>query len=265
MKILFIGDIVGKPGRVVIKKILPKIIHQYKIDIVIANSENAAHGKGVNPDILKELQEAGVDVFSGGDHSFDDKQSIAAVYGGDYPIVRPANYSLGVPGSGYFIFKKGEKKILLINLIGRVFMKMDYDCPFRELDKILANLAKQKFSAIIIDIHAEATSEKNAMFHYANSRVSAVLGTHTHVMTADEQISLQGTAYISDVGMVGYNEGCIGIKKEEVLKTFFSQIREVHEIPESGKCILNAVLLDIDAKTSRAKKIIPIKKYFTIK
>ncbi len=265
MKILFIGDIVGTPGRGIIKEILPTIIKKNKIDFVIANPENAAHGRGVNVDILKELQEAGIDAFSGGDHSFDDKASLEEVYSGDFPIVRPANYSKDVPGAGYGIFKKDKEKILLISLIGRVFMKMDYDCPFRELDNILANFARQKISAIIIDIHAEATSEKNAMFRYANSRVSAVLGTHTHVMTADEKVSKEGTAYITDVGMAGYSDGCIGIECEGVLETFLTQLRTSHNIPEKGKSVLNAVMIDIDAKTKKAKKIIPIKEYFNIK
>ncbi|MCK5537050.1 MAG: YmdB family metallophosphoesterase [Bacteroidales bacterium] len=265
MKILFIGDIIGKPGREIINKTLASIIKENKIDIVIANSENAAHGRGVTPEILKELQGAGVDVFSGGDHSFDDKHTLEEVYNGDFPIVRPANYCQGVPGLGYIVFKKGKHKILHISLIGRVFMKMDYECPFRELDKILANFARQKFSAIIIDIHAEATSEKNAMFRYANSRVSAVLGTHTHVMTADERISKEGTAYITDTGMAGYHDGCIGIETEGVIETFLTQLRTTHGIPDTGKSILNAVLLDIDPKTKKTKKITPIKKYFTVK
>lgn len=265
MKILFIGDIVGKPGREIIKKKLPTIIKENKIDFVIANPENSAHGKGVTPDILKELQEVGIEAFSGGDHSFDDRHTLDEIYSGNFPIVRPANYSPDVPGVGYRVFKKGKDKILLISLIGRVFMKLDYDCPFRELDKILANFARQKISAIIIDIHAEATSEKVAMFRYANSRVSAVLGTHTHVMTADEQISKDGTAYITDVGMTGFDDGCIGIEKEGVIETFLTQMRTSHGIPDAGKSILNAVVVEIDSKTKKAKKIKPIKKYFKVK
>jgi len=265
MKILFIGDIVGKTGREIVKKLLPTIIKEDKIDFVIANPENSAHGKGVTPSILKELQDAGIDAFSGGDHSFDDRHTLDEVYGGNFPIVRPANYSPDVPGVGYKVFKKGKEKILLINLIGRVFMKSDYNCPFRELDKILANFARQKISAIIIDIHAEATSEKVTMFRYANSRVSAVLGTHTHVMTADEQISKEGTAYITDVGMAGYDDGCIGIEKEGIIETFLTQMRINHAVPDTGKSILNAVVLDVDAKTKKAKKIKSIKKHFIVK
>lgn len=265
MKILFIGDIVGKPGREIVKKILPTIVKEKKIDFVIANPENAAHGRGVTPDILKELQGVGVDVFSGGDHSFDDKHSLEEVYGGDFPIVRPANYSQNVPGLGHILLKKGKYKVLHISLIGRVFMKLDYDCPFRELDKILANFARQKISAIILDIHAEATSEKVAMFRYANSRVSAVLGTHTHVMTADEQVSKEGTAYITDVGMAGFDEGCIGIDKEGVIETFLTQMRSSHGIPDTGKSIFNAVVVDIDPKTKKARKISSIRKHYTVK
>ncbi|MDA3839609.1 MAG: TIGR00282 family metallophosphoesterase [Patescibacteria group bacterium] len=265
MKILFIGDIIGKPGREIINKTLPSIIKEKKIDIVIANPENAAHGRGVTPEILEEIQKAGVDVFSGGDHSFDDKHTLEEVYNGKFPIVRPANYCQGVPGLGYIVFKKGKYKILHISLIGRVFMKMDYECPFRELDKILANFARQKFSAIIVDIHAEATSEKNAMFRYANSRVSAVLGTHTHVMTADEKVSKEGTAYITDVGMAGFDDGCIGIETEGVIETFLTQMRSTHGIPDTGKSVLNSVIIDIDPKTKKANKIKSFKKYLTLK
>jgi len=265
MKILFIGDIVGRPGREIVKKALPGIIKENKIDLVIANPENAAHGRGVNENILNELMEGGVDAFSGGDHSFDEKHQLEEVYGGKYPILRPANFSKNAPGDGYVVINKGKSRVLFISLIGRVFMKMDYDCPFHKLDEILANFAKQKFSAIILDIHAEATSEKIAMFRYANSRVSAVLGSHTHVMTADEQVSKEGTAYISDVGMSGYSDGCIGIECEGVIETFLSQMRSSHEIPDSGKAMMNAVLVEIDSKSGKEKKIKRINKNLTIK
>jgi len=265
LKILFIGDVNGKIGRKTVTKILPKLKKSSKIDFVIANAENCAHGSGVNESGLKEMMEAGVDYFTAGDHSFDKLSQTDCFK--KMPIIRPANYPAGVPGKGFNIFKIGKHEILLINLIGRVFMKKDYDCPFRKMDEILAkqSLAGKKISAIIVDIHAEATSEKICLGHYANGRVSAVLGTHTHVMTADAEIKDKGTAYITDVGMVGAADQCIGVDKENITKTFLTQISYPHVIPEKGKTIFNAVLLTIDPKTGKTVNIKPVIKFAQIK
>ncbi len=271
-KVLFIGDIVGKIGRRAVQQVLPKLKKEHKPDLVIANAENIAHGSGVSESGLREMMEAGVDWFTCGDHSFQ-KEKRLDVYD-NLPILRPANYSAGVPGKGYSVISVNAAKaggdgasVLLVNLIGRVFMKMDYECPFRKLDAILAdeNLADKKFSAIIIDMHAEATSEKTAMGHYADGRVSAVFGTHTHIMTADHKISKQGTAYITDAGMVGFADGCIGIEKENILDTFLTQVKHSHVIPKKGGAIFNSVLVSIDGKTGKAKKIKPITKFVEIK
>jgi len=265
MKILFIGDICGKIGRKTVAKILPKLKKELKPNLVIANAENLAHGKGVTETTLKEMIDAGIDWFTGGDHSFKAQKKIDIVYDGKLPIIRPANYSHNAPCQGYTVIALGDKQILLINLIGRVFMHMDYDCPFRELNKILTKFAKEKLSAIIVDIHAEATSEKIALKHFADGKVSAILGTHTHVMTADEHITAQGTAYITDVGMTGYADGIIGLDKENVIKTFISQIKYPHQLPEKGRAIFNAVLLEINPKTEKTKSIKPIIKFVNIK
>lgn len=263
LNILFIGDINGKIGRKAVAKILPKLKKSEKIDFVFANAENAAHGTGVTEDTLKELVEAGVDYFTNGDHAFDKIKQIGCY--DELPVLRPANYSDDIPGQGYAVIKKGKYKILLINLIGRVFMAADYDCPFRKLDEILAKFAKKDMSAIIIDIHAEATSEKIALKHYFDGRASAVLGTHTHIMTADAEVSGQGTAYITDIGMVGFADGCIGLDKEGIIKTFLTQMKQPHSIPENGRAIFNAVLAEINPKNGKAKKIKPIIKLIEIK
>ena len=220
MKILFIGDIAGKIGREAVRKILPKVKKKYGVDVVIANADNIAHGKGATRTTINDLITSGVDYFSNGDHAFDQPSQIQDVYESKLPIVRPANFPPNNPGKGYGLINvPGKNPILLINLVGRVFMKSDYDCPFREIDNILANFAKQKLSAIIVDIHAEATSEKIAMKYYLDGRVSAVVGTHTHVMTADQEVTGAGTAYITDVGMTGAgNTSVLGVAKDEIIK-----------------------------------------------
>lgn len=264
MKILFIGDIMGRIGRQAVAKILPKLKKELKLDLVIANAENSAHGSGVTEDIIKELGSIGINWFTAGDHAFSNKKNLF-IYD-EYPIIRPANFPPQVPGNGHALITINNKKILLINLIGRVFMKSDYDCPFRKIDEILANnnLPENNLFAIIIDIHAEATSEKQALFHYLDGKVNAIFGTHTHIMTADPQISKKGTAYITDTGMVGFASGCLGLEKEGIIKTFLTQIKNQHVLPEKGQTIFNAVLLELDAK-GKTKKIKPIIKYINIK
>jgi len=265
MNILFIGDVVGKIGRKTCLKIIPKLRKELNIDFVIANAENIAHGSGVTEETLDELIKAKIDFFTSGDHIFKNKKGLTTLK--TYPIIRPANYPPHVLGDGYKIVKIKNKNVLIINLIGRVFMQADYECPFRKLDEILANinLQKKNIFAIIIDIHAEATSEKVCLAHYADGRVNAVLGTHTHVMTADYKITKKNTAYISDVGMCGAYESSLGIDYKNILKTFLEQIKYSHEIPENGKTILNGVLIKINDKTGKTEKITPITKFTEIK
>jgi 2',3'-cyclic-nucleotide 2'-phosphodiesterase len=264
LKILFIGDIVGRIGRLTLKKTVHKLKAKHKIDLVIANADNIAHGKGVTEATLKEVREAGVDYFTNGDHAFDCNQF--ELYD-NQPIIRPINFPLDVPGQGWTLINVRDKNILLINAIGRVFMKMDYDCPFIKTDEILANnlLAEKNLSAIIVDIHAEATSEKIAFKHYLDGRVSAVLGTHTHIPTADAQITRKGTAYLTDVGMVGYDDGCIGIDKEGIIKTFLTQIAYPHKVPEKGSSIFCGVLLTINPKNGKTEAIKQIIETINIK
>lgn len=263
LSILFLGDINGQIGREAVKKILPALKMKGRADLVIANSENLAHGNGVNEAGIKEMIAAGVDWFTGGDHSFGNTAHLK-LYDSGLPLLRPANYSKSAPGSGYALIEVKGQKILLINLIGQVFMAQDFNNPFTEAEEILSNLASKNISAIIIDMHAEATSEKAALFHYLDGRVSAVLGTHTHIMTADAQISKAGTAFISDAGMAGFADGVIGVAKEGIIKTFLSQIKQPHVIPEKGRAIMSAVYLEIDARTRQAKKIKPITEFINI-
>ncbi len=264
LKVLFIGDIVGRIGREAIAEVLPKLKKEKKINIVIANAENSAHGSGITERIIEELESYGIDYFTIGDHALRRKKQ-AGLYGLQN-IVRPANFPPDVPGQGYCLIPVDGKNILLINLIGRVFMRADYDCPFRKLDEILANVDLQanNIFAIIIDMHAETTSEKVALMHYADGRVSAVLGTHTHVKTADEQITDKGTAFITDVGMVGAGDSSLGIAKEGAIRTFLTQIRETHIIPKAGKAIFNSVLLTINIKSAKVLAIKSITKNIII-
>ncbi len=261
LRILFIGDIVGSIGRKTVAALLPKLKRQEKIDIVIANAENSAHGSGITETTIEELQAAGVDFFTNGDHALRRKGQ-EKLYEHPY-ILRPANLPPVCPGHGFAVLPYRDSNILLINLVGRVYMQANYDCPFRKLDEILANpdLLAKNISAIIVDMHAEASSEKAAFYHYASGRVSAVLGTHTHVQTADEKIGPQGTAFITDVGMCGADDSSLGIAKEGAIRNFLTQMKEKHVLPEKGPAIFNALRLDISAKqrSSRSIKRISIK------
>ncbi len=271
LNILFIGEVNGKIGRRTVQEILPKLKKEFKPDLVILNADNLAHGNGVSETTIKEMLATGVDAFTGGDHCFGNTGSLN-IYDSDppngrasLPLLRPANYSKNAPGKGFTVLELRGHKILLISLVGQVFMSMDYDNPFHKVDEILSNLANNNLSAIIIDIHAEATSEKIALAHYLDGRASAILGTHTHIMTADAKISDLGTALITDVGMTGFADGVLGVAKEDIIKTFLTQIKTSHIIPETGRSIFNAVLLTIDSKTKKAVSIKPITKYINIK
>ncbi|PKL72513.1 TIGR00282 family metallophosphoesterase [Candidatus Kuenenbacteria bacterium HGW-Kuenenbacteria-1] len=255
-KILFIGDIFGKVGRAGVCELLPKLKKNLKINLVIANVENLAHGKGVTERTLKEIKEAGVDVFTSGNHIWKKRKEAEEIFQKqDFFLLRPANYPMGVPGIGEKIFTIDKKKILIINLIGRVFFKEDFDCPFRTIDKILKKYKKEKLFAIIIDFHKEASSEARALGFYVDGRVSAVLGTHTHVPTADTKILPNGTAYVTDAGMVGAEDSVIGVEKESVIESYLTQINHQFVFPEKGECVFNSVLLEIDLKTGKAINI----------
>lgn len=255
MKILFFGDVIGKIGRRAVKLILPELIKEYQPDLVVANAENVAHGVGVTEKTLGELIEAGVQVFTSGNHVFSKPEAEALLTVPDPVLLRPANYPPRLPGLEFKIMEVGSKAVAIINLIGRVFMKENFDCPFRKLDEILAKITAKNIGAIIVDFHAEASSEKTAFGWYADGRVSAVLGTHTHVPTADCKILPGGTAFVSDAGMVGALDSVIGDRKEEIIKSFLTQVNPTLEIPEEGEVEVDAILIEIDPATKKALKI----------
>ncbi len=227
MNILFIGDIVGRPGRTHLKNNLDFVKSKYKIDFVIANGENASGGLGITEESYRELISLGIDVITLGNHAWS-KRDTAEFIVGKNDIIKPANFSSLTPGKGYTIIEKNRKRVCVINLSGRVFLD-GCDCPFRTADRILEEV-KGKADYIVVDIHAEATSEKIALGHYLNGRVTAVIGTHTHVQTADEQILSEGTAYITDAGMTGPHDGVLGMDKKIILKKFLDGMPAKFEV-----------------------------------
>lgn len=247
MLILAVGDIVGKPGRRAIERFIPELRQQYGLDLVIANAENAAGGIGLTQDTADELLDFGVDVLTSGNHIWAEKDIIPYLES-EMPILRPLNYPPGVVGRGYTIFKQ----TMVVNLIGRTFIG-NFDCPFRAMDKLLAEV-KPKPAVIIVDFHAEATSEKMAMGRYLDGRVSAVLGTHTHVGTIDTQILAYGTAYVTDIGMTGPSDSVIGDDPEAVLQRFLTALPYRLAVGR-GKPVLNAVLVEVDEESGRATRI----------
>lgn len=266
MKFLFFGDIIGQPGRQALTKIIPELKKKYEPDLIIANGENGAHGIGVNESSLKEILDAGVDFVTTGNHVFTgSKESITLLENKKWPMIRPANWSPQTVGDGYRIVEIRTKKVLIINLIGRVFMHRQHENPFKCADDILkeycllgakkSGLDCEKVDAIIVDWHAEATSEKVALGWFLDGRVSAVFGTHIHVPTADARILPQGTGYISDVGMVGPRDSVLGLRKEEIINGFLTQMPQKTEIAE-GEVEVNYIFLETDDATGLAKNIV---------
>ena len=258
MNVLFIGDIVGRPGRNLVKQLLPRIKSEHGIDFVIANGENAAGGKGITGPIRDELIGAGIDVLTMGNHVWDNK-AVFDFIDNEPRIVRPANYPGDCPGQGYHTYVSGDCiRVTVINLSGRVFMN-DLDCPFRTADRILGEI-RDTSDIIIVDFHAEATSEKQAMGWYLDGRVSAVIGTHTHVQTSDERILPGGTAYITDVGMTGPQDAVLGMTKEEVLYKFLTQ-RPVRLTVARGRSQLDGVVISFDKENFAITAIKRIRYY----
>jgi hypothetical protein len=252
MNILFIADIVGRPGRKAVTGLLPGLITQHDIDVCIANGENAAGGFGLTGSIVTELHQCGVDVITSGNHLWDRKE-IIPLLDEDPFLLRPANYPPEVPGCGSVIFEPtGGPPVGVLNLQGRVFIS-PVDCPFRVADRELAGL-KDRTAIVLVDVHAEATSEKIALGWYLDGRVSAVVGTHTHVQTADERILPGGTAYITDIGMTGPHDSILGVKKEPVLERFLTQLPTRFETATSD-VRLCGVLIKVDRASGHAIEI----------
>ncbi|MBO7746578.1 TIGR00282 family metallophosphoesterase [Paenibacillus sp. MWE-103] len=251
MNVLFIGDIVGNVGRAAVKKVLPALKTKYAPHIIIANGENAAAGRGITAPIVKELLDAGVHGITMGNHTWDNKDIFEWI--DDQPrIVRPANFAPEAPGQGATLIKANGKELAIINLQGRTFLP-PIDCPFRKADELIEQFA-QKTKNILVDFHAEATSEKIAMGWHLDGKASIVVGTHTHVQTNDDRVLPNGTAYITDVGMAGSMEGVLGMERGPVLHKFLTQL-PARFVVDEGDWHLHAVAVEIDDATGKAKKI----------
>ncbi len=243
INILFIGDIIGKAGRDTVKKYLPIIREKYKIDYVIANGEHLSERVGVNRDILLEMHEVGIDFFTTGNHVWREKSFITDIAKKGMPVLRPANFTSKYPGHGYRVLTTSFGRLLIINLLGKEGINEKTSNPFKKLDEILAS--KKDYDISILDFHAEMTSEKVAMGFHADGKISAVIGTHTHVPTADAKILKNGTIYISDVGMTGPKNSVLGVKSEIILERFIKGTGGKFEVAD-GKGVFNSVLISFD-------------------
>ncbi len=251
MRILIVGDVCGRPGRAAFSRYTPLIRKEKKIDIVLVNGENSAGGKGFTRKSLDALYHAGADVITSGNHVWD-KRDVLEFIDQEPFLIRPANYPAGTPGKGYCIYPFKAKNIAVINVSGRAFMP-PMDCPFQKIEDVLYEL-KGKADVILLDIHAETTSEKMAMGWYLDGRVNAVVGTHTHIQTADERILPKGTAYITDLGMVGPWNSVLGVKTECILEKF-TTCRPVRFDLADGPNVYSAVIVEIDDATNRTVSI----------
>jgi 2',3'-cyclic-nucleotide 2'-phosphodiesterase len=251
MKVLMIGDVVARPGRIAVLERIQDLREQHGIDLAVLNAENVAGGFSITPSLADQLFDAGIDVMTSGNHIFDKREVIP--YMERQPrLLRPANYPPGTPGKGMWTGEVRGLKVAVLNLIGRVFMG-PADDPFRAADELLSTLSTD-IKVRLVDMHAEATSEKSAMGWYLDGRVSAVVGTHTHVQTADERILHQGTAYLTDIGMTGSYAGVIGMKQEDVIARFTSAVHRRSE-HSTGEVRICAAVIDVDETTGRAREI----------
>lgn len=252
MNILFIGDVVGSLGRDMVSEYLPKLKDKYRPHITIINGENAAGGKGITEKIYRGFLEAGAQAVTLGNHTWDNREIYEFIDKAKY-LVRPGNFPENNPGKGITYVKMNNDEIAVISLQGRTFLPPN-DCPFKKADQLIKE-ARERTPIIFVDFHAEATSEKQAMGWYLDGRVSACIGTHTHVQTADNRILPKGTAYLSDVGMTGPYDGILGMDREVVLKRFLTNMPARFEVPKAGRSQLSAVLIEIDKNSGNAKKL----------
>lgn len=256
MKILLIGDIVGNSGVKKVKEVIPEYKKENNIDFIIANGENSADGMGITQKIFEDLKKTGVDVVTMGNHTWGKREIFPLLT--DEQLIRPANYPQGVPGRGYTIRTVNDKKIAVVNLIGRVDIAVLSENPFLKMDEILKKL-KDKADIIIVDFHAEATAEKIAMGYYLDGRVTCVFGTHTHVQTADETILEKGTGYITDIGMTGPKKSVIGMDVSASVKRFVTTLPERYKVSDDKEIVLTGCVLEINDETCRIEKISRIK------
>jgi len=259
MRILFIGDIVGRSGRAVLLKRLPALVRDWKLDFVAVNGENAAGGFGITEAIYQDFIDAGADVITGGNHSWDQKEALVFIERAP-KLIRPINYPAGTPGRGVALIEaKNGAQVLIVNAMGRIFMD-PLDDPFAAVERELAACPlKQAADAVIVDVHAEATSEKQAMGHFCDGRASLVVGTHTHVPTADHQILPRGTAFVSDVGMTGDYDSIIGMDKDEPLIRFLRRIPGARFEPALGEATLCALAVETDDATGFARRVAAVR------
>lgn len=256
MKILFFGDVFGRPGREALAKIIPEWRAKYSPDVVIANSENISHGAGISEKAIREIREAGVNIMTGGNHSLEGKNAAQLLNDTSLPLLRPENFVAGSPGRGFGYFDAGGKKLLVINLIGQAHMRQHYDSPWTAVDRILKeNEGGENAKHIIVDWHVDVTAEKMAMGWYLDGKVSAVLGTHAHTPTADERILPKGTAFISDVGMVGPHYSIIGQEIEANLQRYRTNLPTKVDVAEAPPYEINAVFLELNDDGGKAVKI----------
>lgn len=253
MRLLFLGDVVGRPGRRAVAAILPRLRREGEIDFVVANGENASNGKGINPRAAEELRDAGVDVITSGNHIWQSRDIVPYMQE-NVRLLRPLNYAPDVPGSGWTVrpSRRGGPPVAVINLIGRTFMP-PAACPFLAVEQVLSEVRREA-TVILVDMHGEATSEKVGMGWFLDGRVSAVLGSHTHVQTADDTILPGGTAYLTDAGMCGPEHSVLGIRTEQVLYRFRTQMPVRFDVA-AGPVLVQGALIDVDDGTGRASAI----------
>ncbi len=264
LRLLYIGDVVGKAGRTAVKQIVPRLRQELKLDAVFMNAENMAHGNGITTDTVNEMLSAGVNYFTSGNHIFDNREGVEYLKRSDSKVLRPANFPAVNPGKGHMVVEIGTKKILLINLAGQVFMPQQADSPFYCLDHILKQYNQSELAAILVDIHAEATSEKQALAWYGDGRVSIVVGTHTHVPTADLRILTEGTGLVCDLGSVAVADSVIGADKGKVLQRFLTQTPTALSPAESGLVLFNSVLIEIDPATRKTIQLTRIDRQLSV-
>jgi len=262
MRILYVGEIVAKLGRKTVKEVLPGLISSDNIDVVVANAENLAHGRGANKETIEEMMEAGVDYFTGGDHIFWQKDF--EDYADDLPLVCPANFPKPAPGRTFGIIERKEFRIALLNFMGRTFMNENFDSPFQKADYMLDEVLpgqniKYPDDFILVDFHAEASSEKLAFANYLDGRVSAVIGSHTHIPTADTQVLPKKTLYVSDAGMTGAKDSVLGVKTDIIINKFITARNQKFEWAEDGPAWFRSVLIDTHTKTiSRIDRLLSL-------
>ncbi|APG47548.1 metallophosphoesterase family protein [Phaeobacter porticola] len=256
MRLLFLGDVMGRAGRKAISENLPQMRKDWRLDFVVVNGENASNGMGLNGEHAKALLDAGADCLTLGDHAFDQKDMLQAIEK-EPRIIRPLNFAKNAPGRGYRLFNApGGRKVLVVQALGQVFMKRAYDDPFGAVEAVLKSHPRGGLAqAVIVDMHCEATSEKMAMGHFCNGRASLVVGTHTHVPTGDAQILSEGTGYLTDAGMCGDYNSVIGMEKAEPMRRFLTGMPKNRFTPAEGSATLSGVFVETDDRTGAAKSI----------